>query len=101
MSVGKGKTALTGKSVVVHYEGKLQDGSKFDSSYDRGSPFSFTLGAGEVIKGWEIGREGMQEGAVRTLSIPPVLAYGETGAGANIPPNSTLCFKVELLSVKA
>ncbi|MGZ3420512.1 MAG: FKBP-type peptidyl-prolyl cis-trans isomerase [Polyangiales bacterium] len=98
--VGKGAEAKKGQRVKVHYVGTLQkDGSKFDSSRDRGEPFEFSLGAGEVIKGWDEGVPGMKVGGKRKLVIPPHLGYGARGAGAKIPPNSTLVFEVELLGV--
>jgi FKBP-type peptidyl-prolyl cis-trans isomerase len=104
---GDGADAVAGKTVVVHYTGWLYDsaapdghGTKFDSSVDRRSPFSFVLGAGRVIKGWDEGVAGMKVGGKRTLVIPPQLGYGERGAGGVIPPNATLLFDVELLEVK-
>jgi peptidylprolyl isomerase/FKBP-type peptidyl-prolyl cis-trans isomerase FkpA len=97
--VGTGDAAAAGKSVTVHYTGWLTDGTKFDSSKDRGQPFTFQLGAGQVIKGWDQGVVGMKVGGVRKLTIPSSLAYGERGAGGVIPPNATLVFEVELLGV--
>lgn len=98
--VGTGEEAALGKQVTVHYTGTLLDGTKFDSSLDRGEPFTFNLGAGEVIKGWEEGLVGMKVGGKRKLTIPPELAYGERGAGGVIPPGATLIFEVELLKVE-
>ena len=98
--VGTGAEAVTGKSVSVHYTGWLTDGTKFDSSKDRGQPFSFQLGAGQVIKGWDQGVVGMKVGGIRKLTIPPELGYGARGAGGVIPPNATLVFEVELLGVQ-
>ncbi len=95
---GKGDTAESGQIVSVHYTGTLTDGTKFDSSVDRGTPFKFALGAGQVIKGWDLGVEGMKVGEKRKLTIAPELAYGERGIGP-IPPNSTLLFDVELIGV--
>jgi peptidylprolyl isomerase len=97
--VGKGAEAVNSKSVTVHYTGTLKDGTKFDSSVDRKEPFTFTLGSGQVIKGWEQGIVGMKVGGKRKLTIPPELAYGANAVGA-IPANSTLIFDVELLEVK-
>ncbi len=97
--VGKGAEAVSGKTVTVHYTGTLTNGTKFDSSVDRKSPFSFTLGKGEVIKGWDLGVAGMKVGGKRKLTIPAELAYGANSVGA-IPANSTLVFDVELLDVK-
>lgn len=98
---GTGKEAKKGDTVVVHYTGTLvADGRKFDSSLDRKEPFSFSLGAGEVIKGWDEGIAGMKVGGKRTLIIPYQLAYGEKGRGAVIPPKAALKFTVELLEVK-
>jgi rhodanese-related sulfurtransferase len=98
---GTGEEAIVGNTVVVHYTGWLMDGTKFDSSVDRGTPFSFTLGERRVIPGWEKGVEGMQVGGKRELIIPPDMAYGSQGAGGIIPPNATLKFEIELLEVKA
>jgi FKBP-type peptidyl-prolyl cis-trans isomerase FkpA len=100
LKVGTGAEAKSGQSVSVHYVGTLTDGKKFDSSRDRGEPFSFRLGAGQVIKGWDQGVAGMKIGGLRKLTIPPQLAYGERGFTTLIPPNSTLVFEVELVSVK-
>jgi len=101
IKVGNGAEAKAGQQVSVHYTGWLTNGKKFDSSLDRGQPFSFKLGAGQVIKGWDEGVEGMKVGGKRQLRIPPDLAYGSRGVGNGlIPPNSTLIFDVELLSVK-
>lgn len=97
---GTGPEAKEGDTVSVHYTGYLADGSKFDSSVDRGTPFEFTLGEGKVIKGWEIGVKGMKKGEVRKLIIPPQYAYGEAGFPGVIPGNATLAFEVELLEIK-
>ena len=97
---GSGTEAANGMSVSVHYTGKLTDGTKFDSSLDRGTPFTFTLGQGSVIKGWDQGVLGMMVGEKRTLTIPSELGYGSAGAGASIPPNATLIFDIELLDVQ-
>ena len=99
IAAGTGEQAKPGQRATLHYIGKLEDGSVFDSSRDRGEPFSFTLGAGQVIQGWEQGVLGMQIGEIRTLNIPPELGYGERGAGGSIPPNARLIFEVELLSL--
>jgi FKBP-type peptidyl-prolyl cis-trans isomerase len=96
---GAGPTANAGHTVTVHYVGTLTNGSKFDSSRDRGKGFTFKLGAGAVIKGWDQGVAGMKVGALRKLTIPPHLAYGDRGFPPVIPPGSTLVFEVELLSV--
>ncbi len=96
---GEGDEATAGRMVSVHYTGWLTDGSKFDSSKDRNDPFTFPLGAGHVIKGWDEGVQGMKAGGVRKLTIPPQLGYGARGAGGVIPPNATLVFEVELLKV--
>ena len=98
--VGTGDEAVVGKGVSVHYTGWLTDGTKFDSSKDRGTPFSFTIGSGQVIKGWDQGVTGMKVGGIRKLTIPPELGYGARGAGGVIPPNATLVFEVELLGVQ-
>jgi FKBP-type peptidyl-prolyl cis-trans isomerase len=98
--VGTGAVATPGKTAVVHYTGWLLDGTKFDSSRDRNQPFSFPLGAGQVIKGWDEGVAGMKVGGKRTLIVPPALGYGARGAGGVIPPNATLKFDVELLDVR-
>ncbi len=100
MKVGDGSEATKGQSVTVHYVGTLTNGSKFDSSRDRNKGFTFRLGAGQVIKGWDQGVAGMTVGQVRKLTIPPELAYGAAGFPPVIPPGSTLVFEVELLEVK-
>ena len=100
LTVGDGATAAAGQSVSVHYTGWLTNGQKFDSSVDRGQPFSFPLGAGRVIKGWDEGVQGMKVGGKRKLTIPSELGYGSRGAGGAIPPNATLIFDVELLGVR-
>ena len=98
---GDGATAAAGNKVSVHYTGWLsKEGAKFDSSVDRGQPFDFTLGAHEVIAGWDEGVAGMKVGGQRTLIIPPELGYGSRGAGGVIPPNATLIFDVELLKLQ-
>ena len=99
MTVGSGSEATTGKMVKVHYTGWLLDGTKFDSSVDRNEPFSFSLGGGQVIKGWDQGVAGMKVGGKRKLVIPGDMAYGAQGYPGVIPPNATLVFDVELLDV--
>jgi FKBP-type peptidyl-prolyl cis-trans isomerase FkpA len=98
--VGTGAEAKAGQTVSVHYTGWLTNGTKFDSSKDRGQPFNFPLGGGRVIKGWDEGVAGMKVGGVRRLTVPPQLGFGASGAGGVIPPNATLVFEVELLDVK-
>lgn len=97
--VGDGEEATAGNTVTVHYTGWLTNGTKFDSSVDRGRPFQFPLGGGRVIAGWDQGVAGMKVGGKRKLTIPPELGYGARGAGGVIPPNATLVFEVELLGV--
>ncbi len=101
---GTGESPKTGQTCVMHYTGWLYEngvkGAKFDSSLDRGQPFSFTIGVGQVIKGWDEGVATMQVGGKRTLIIPPQLGYGARGAGRVIPPNATLLFEVELLGIQ-
>lgn len=99
LQAGTGDEATAGKQVSVHYTGWLTNGTKFDSSVDRGQPFQFTLGAGMVIKGWDQGVAGMKVGGKRKLTIPPEMGYGAGGFGSVIPPNSVLVFEVELLGV--
>lgn len=99
LTVGTGATAQAGQTVTVHYTGWLENGTKFDSSVDRGQPFSFPLGAGRVIKGWDEGVQGMKVGGKRKLTIPSSLGYGARGAGGVIPPNAILIFDVELLDL--
>jgi FKBP-type peptidyl-prolyl cis-trans isomerase len=100
VKAGTGDKAIGGMDVTVHYTGWLTNGQKFDSSVDRGEPFTFRLGAGRVIKGWDEGVAGMKVGGKRRLEIPPDLGYGARGAGGAIPPNATLVFDVELLAVR-
>ena len=97
--IGDGEEAVAGQTVEVHYTGWLTDGTKFDSSLDRDQTFSFKLGAGQVIAGWDQGVAGMKIGGARKLTIPPEMGYGERGAGGVIPPNATLVFKVELIGL--
>jgi FKBP-type peptidyl-prolyl cis-trans isomerase len=100
LKVGTGTTAVAGDFVTVHYTGKLTNGKKFDSSRDRNQPFSFMLGGGQVIKGWDQGVAGMKVGGKRLLTIPASLGYGAAGAGDDIPPNATLVFDVELIKAE-
>lgn len=100
LKVGTGTEAKKGQTVKVHYTGWLTDGKEFDASRKHGQPFEFTLGGGQVIKGWDTGVEGMRTGGKRKLTIPPELGYGARGAGGAIPPNATLIFEVELLDVR-
>jgi len=100
LAAGQGAEAGPGKTVRVHYTGWLPNGKKFDSSRDRGEPFAFTLGAGQVISGWDEGVKGMKVGGRRKLVLPPQLAYGDAGAPPDIPPGATLVFDVEVLDVQ-
>ena len=99
LTEGEGAEAKAGQQVRVHYTGWLTDGTKFDSSLDRNEPFSFPLGGGRVIRGWDEGVQGMRVGGKRRLTIPPQLGYGAAGAGGVIPPNATLVFEVELVEI--
>jgi FKBP-type peptidyl-prolyl cis-trans isomerase len=100
LTEGTGPSPRTGQTLSVHYTGTLQNGTKFDSSYDRGQPYEFRIGTGSVIKGWDEGLMGMKVGGKRKLIIPPNLGYGPRGSPPNIPGNSTLLFDVELMGVK-
>lgn len=100
VEVGTGKTAVKGALLLVHYTGYLSDGSKFDSSIDRGRPFQCVIGTGRVIKGWDLGVIGMKEGGKRKLFVPSELAYGERQIGELIKPHSDLTFEIELLEVR-
>ena len=101
IETGKGSEAKEYNKITVNYTGKLEDGSIFDSSLKEGrDPFTFTLGVGSVIKGWDLGVKGMKVGGKRKLTIPPELGYGDQGAGTVIPPGATLVFEIELLSVE-
>lgn len=100
LKIGEGPTAQAGDTLVVHYTGRLANGSKFDSSLDRGEPFTFVLGEDEVIEGWDKGLASMRVGGKRRLIVPPQLAYGERGYPGRIPPKATIEFTVELLEIK-
>jgi FKBP-type peptidyl-prolyl cis-trans isomerase len=100
LKAGTGPAAKVGDRVSVHYTGTLTNGTKFDSSRDRGQPFAFPLGQGRVIRGWDVGIVGMQVGGQRKLTIPPEEAYGSRGAGGVIGPNATLVFDVEMLKIE-
>ena len=100
IKVGTGSAVTAGDTVVMQYTGTLTNGTKFDSSYDHGKPFTTRIGVGQVIEGWDMGIPGMKVGGKRKLTIPPALGYGEHGAGGVIPPNATLIFEVELLEIK-
>jgi FKBP-type peptidyl-prolyl cis-trans isomerase len=97
---GTGQEVKSGDTVVIHYRGTLEDGTVFDSSYDRGEPFTTQIGVGQVIQGWDQGVPGMKVGGKRKLTIPPSLGYGEAGAPPTIPPNATLIFEVELVGIQ-
>lgn len=99
IKIGTGPEVKSGDTVTIHYSGTLEDGTKFDSSYDRKTPFETQIGVGQVIKGWDEGVPGMKVGGKRKLTIPPELGYGSSGAGDVIPPNATLIFEVELVSI--
>jgi peptidylprolyl isomerase len=100
LKIGTGTEVKSGDTVIMHYSGTLEDGTKFDSSYDRGQPFTTQIGVGQVIQGWDLGVPGMKIGGKRKLTIPPQLGYGAQGAGGVIPPNATLVFEVELIDIK-
>jgi FKBP-type peptidyl-prolyl cis-trans isomerase len=100
LAEGTGEAVKSGDTVVMHYRGTLEDGTQFDSSYDRGEPFSTQIGVGQVIQGWDEGVPGMKVGGKRKLTIPSSLGYGEQGAPPTIPPNATLIFEVELVGIQ-
>jgi peptidylprolyl isomerase len=100
LKLGKGEEAVTGKIVEVQYTGKLEDGTPFDACRDKGEPFTFRLGAGDVIKGWDQGIAGMRVGGKRRLVIPPDLGFGKQGVGSVVPPNAVLVYEFELLGVR-
>lgn len=100
LKIGQGLEVKSGDTISIHYLGTLENGQKFDSSYDRGQPFVTQIGVGRVIKGWDLGVLGMKVGGKRKLTIPPELGYGERGAGNAIPPNATLIFEVELVEIE-
>jgi FKBP-type peptidyl-prolyl cis-trans isomerase len=99
LKTGTGPAVKRGDTLLVHYTGTLADGTKFDSSRDRDEPFRFSVGAGEVIKGWDEGTLGMKKGGIRKLTIPPELGYGRAGSPPKIPPNATLTFEIELVDI--